>query len=117
MLDHYTIASEWINAWNARDLDRIVAHYSDDIVFSSPFVEKLLGEPSGEIRGKATLRQYFEKGLATYPDLRFRLRKVFGGARSVVLVYDSVNALTAAEYLDIGPDGRITRSAAHYTRE
>ena len=29
-------AEEWVAAWNARDLDRILAHYAPDIVFRAP---------------------------------------------------------------------------------
>ncbi|HEX5049396.1 MAG TPA: nuclear transport factor 2 family protein, partial [Gammaproteobacteria bacterium] len=31
-----TFAHEWIDAWNSHDLDRILSHYADDFVMSSP---------------------------------------------------------------------------------
>ena len=31
-------ATEWIAAWNAHDLDRVLSHYEDDFEMSSPIV-------------------------------------------------------------------------------
>ena len=31
------LAEEWYGAWNDHDLERILSHYSDDVVFVSPF--------------------------------------------------------------------------------
>ena len=45
------VAEGWAAAWNARDLDRILAHYSDDFEMTTPFFVKLMGEPSGLPRG------------------------------------------------------------------
>jgi ketosteroid isomerase-like protein len=42
-------AKEWIAAWNAHDLDLILAHYTDDFEMSTPFIAKLSGEPSGTL--------------------------------------------------------------------
>ena len=30
------LAEEWYAAWNSHDLERILSHYSDDVVFVSP---------------------------------------------------------------------------------
>jgi ketosteroid isomerase-like protein len=46
-------AEAWIDAWNAHDLDRILAHYTEDSVMSSPVIVSLTGEASGQLRGKA----------------------------------------------------------------
>jgi hypothetical protein len=36
-------------AWNAHDLDRILAHYSDEFEMTTPFIVKLMGEPTGTL--------------------------------------------------------------------
>ncbi len=108
------LAQEWVAAWNARDLDAILAHYGEGIVFSSPFVAKLSGDPSGTLHGKAALREYFARGLAAYPDLRFELLRVLSGVDSVTLYYRSVNGLYAAEAMQVGEDGLVHRVWAHY---
>jgi len=89
-------------------------HYSEQIEFVSPFVVKLLDERTGTIRGKEALRGYFSKGLEKYPDLTFDLCKVFLGVRSVMVYYESVNNLMAAEAMELDDRGLIARVLAHY---
>lgn len=113
--DQHVFADAWLAAWNSHDLERVLAHYSDDIVFMSPFVAKLAGDAQGMLQGKAALRDYFARGLAAYPNLHFRLRRVLAGVDSVVLVYDSVNDLLAAEFMQRGAGGQVVRAVAHYT--
>ena len=66
-------AQEWAAAWNARDLDRILAHYSDDVEMSTPFIVKLMGEPSGTLKGKQQVRAYWRRALDRIPDLHFEV--------------------------------------------
>ena len=35
--DAECFAADWLAAWNAHDLDAIIEHYDEDVVFSSPF--------------------------------------------------------------------------------
>ena len=107
-------AADWINAWNAHDLDWILSHYADEIEFTSPFVVKLLGISSGTITGKEQLRDYFSKGLSAYPELHFVLLNVFTGAQSVVLDYRSVKNLRASETMLFDDREKIVRVIAHY---
>lgn len=79
-------ARDWCDAWNARDLDRVMAHYADDIALSSPLVVRRLGIGDGWIRGKPALRAYFARGMAL-PALRFDLVDVLMGVGSVAIVY------------------------------
>jgi ketosteroid isomerase-like protein len=53
-------AEAWIEAWNNYDLNRIVAHYSDDIIFSFPFVASLGGVVTGSLCGREALGVYFK---------------------------------------------------------
>jgi hypothetical protein len=39
------LARDWVEAWNRHDLDGIMAHYTDDVAFTSPFVAALANEP------------------------------------------------------------------------
>ena len=57
-------AAEWIEAWNAHDLERILAHYADDFEMASPVIVQVAGEPSGVLRGKANVAAYWTKALA-----------------------------------------------------
>lgn len=106
-------AQAWIDAWNSHDLARILDHYSDDFVMSSPRIAVVAGEPSGVLAGKAAIGAYWERALALAPALRFTLRETFVGADCVVLRYDGVRG-PAAEVFFFGFDGRVVRAAASY---
>lgn len=108
-------ANEWIDAWNAHDLKKILSHYADEVEFSSPFVIQLFNEPSGSLRGKKELETYFAKGLAAYPDLKFELLHVLPSIQSVVLSYRSVKNLLAAEVMFFDSEGKVIKVVAHYT--
>lgn len=107
-------AAEWIAAWNARDLPRILSHYDDDFELSSPFIVDVAGEASGRLRGKAAVGAYWAKALERRPDLRFELIAVLRGMRSLVLHYRRQDGGLAAEVFDLDERGRVVRSSAHY---
>ena len=109
-----SFATEWIEAWNSHDLDRILSHYAEEVEFYSPLAERLVGAAGGLVRGRDALREYFALGLAAYPDLRFEPIGALAGASSIALHYRSVGGREAIEVVDLGPDGLIQRAAAHY---
>ena len=109
-------AQEWTEAWNSHDLDRILAHYSDDFEFSSPRIVELMGEPTGRLVGKSEIRPYWAKALARTPDLRFELYTILTGVNSLVLYYKSSTDRLAAEVFEFDEQGVIRKSAALYDR-
>jgi hypothetical protein len=106
-------ASEWIDAWNARDLDRIVSHYRDDLVLRSPFAART-GALGGAIRGLPALREYFARALQAFPQLHFEPLAALPGVDSVALHYRSVEGREAIEVMELDPDHRVRRATAHY---
>lgn len=114
-IDANHLADAWFAAWNAHDLESILVHYADDIVFASPFVVRLTGRADGELHGKAALRDYFAQALAAYPELRFTPIAVLPGVNGVTLLYRSVRDLLAAEVLEVDASARICRVCCHYT--
>jgi len=109
------LANHWVAAWNAHDLDLIMTHYDDAIELTSPVAAQLLGTPDGKVIGKASLRAYFQRGLETYPELRFRLDDVFLGISSVVVVYANQEGTRTAEFMEISPIGKVSRVVANYS--
>ncbi|MBF9141009.1 nuclear transport factor 2 family protein [Hymenobacter properus] len=107
-------AHDWVDSWNAHDLDRIMAHYAEELDFCSPLIKQLGADASGVLRSKAALRAYFATGLTRYPDLRFALQQVLPGVQSVVLYYRSINDWPAAEYMELNAQGLVQRVRAHY---
>jgi len=107
-------ASQWIEAWNARDLDRILKHFARDVEFSSPFVSRILGRNENTVRGIAVLRVYFSRALNAYRDLKFVARRVYFGAQSLVIEYQSIEGRLAAEMIEFNETGLVVRVRAHY---
>jgi ketosteroid isomerase-like protein len=112
--DFKTHAREWIAAWNSHDLDRILAHYSEDVELISPFVIELTGQREGVVRGKSALGDYFARSLKAFPTLQFKLIRIYAGVRSCVLEYCSVNGLRTAELMEFDDEGKVRRVLAHY---
>ena len=113
-VDFASQAPDWIAAWNAHDLERIMAHYADDVELISPIVIRLTGRSNGSVRGKTALRDYFARGLQAYPALRFDFVRLYGGIRSCVLEYHSINGLRTAELMEFDECGKVRRVLAHY---
>jgi hypothetical protein len=108
-------AEEWIAAWNAHDLERILSHYAEGVVLTSPVAARLLGDPSGAVRGTAALRDYFAKGLEFFPDLEFKLIDVLQGLTSVVLYYENQRGTKTGEFMEFDEDGKVSRVFANYS--
>ena len=115
MTDPHAFAAEWIAAWNSHDLDRILAHYAEDVVFHSPASSRYTGDPTGRVAGKPALRDYWSRALAAYPDLTFTLRAAYAGAGGVAIRYHS--SRTGGEAVEVArfdADGLVRESAAYY---
>ena len=80
-------ATEWVQAWNSHDLERVLSHYDDTVTLISPRAQLVLGIADGAVRGKAALRDYIKRALENVPDLSFTLERVFSGVNSVVIEF------------------------------
>lgn len=105
-------AEQWIAAWNARDLPRILSFYADDVHFRSPTAQNLLDD--GRVEGKAALELYWAKALALIAHLHFELLDLFIGHDSVTLHYRNQTGAEAAETFLFNADGKVTHSVATY---
>jgi len=107
-------AQEWIARWNDHNLECVLAHYTDDVWFCSPFIATVIGKADGVVIGKQALGDYWRRALQAYPDLHFELHGVFPGVSSLVLHYLSVKNLLAAEVLILDSELKVCRAYAHY---
>ena len=85
MVDGRAFAEAWRAAWNAHDLDAVLALFHDDVVFTSPLALKVVPESGGILRGKQALRAYWSAALAQVPDLHFELTSLFAGVDSLLI--------------------------------
>jgi hypothetical protein len=110
----WNLANRWAAAWNAHDLDSIMAHYTDSIELTSPVAAQILGTSDGKVVGKASLRAYFQRGLEAYPELHFRVEDVLWGVDSVVLYYSNQKGTGTAEFMELSAIGKVVRVVANY---
>lgn len=101
-------AHEWCAAWNAHDLERVLRHFHDDAVFTSPGAQRFMPESGGIVRGKVALRAYWSKALSAIPDLHFRIEHVFAGVDTLVIQYVNQKNVRVSEVLIF--DGDLVRS-------
>ncbi len=109
-----SFAREWIEAWNAHDIDRVLSHYAEDFQMSSPFIAVVTGEASGTLTGKELIAAYWRAALESMPDLRFDLESVLTGADSLVILYRTNHGRQAAEVFFFNQPGLVCRAATHY---
>ena len=108
---------DWIEAWNARDVERVLGHFTDDAVFTSPKALETVG--SATVRGKAAMRDYWAKRTAVIRSLRFTLDHfVFDDeTRQIHIVYEAAidgRRVRACEMLRFGDDGHAVAGEAMY---
>lgn len=86
----------WVEAWNARDLDRVLALYDEAAVMTSDRIPAMGFDASGTVRGKDALRAYWGKALGLLPELHFSLIDLFVSPDSVVVFYANDGARRSA---------------------
>ncbi|MBI4832141.1 MAG: nuclear transport factor 2 family protein [Candidatus Lindowbacteria bacterium] len=110
-------AHEWIEAWNSHDLEKILAHYSDDFEMTSPFIVTIMNDPAGTIKGKLNVKAYWEKALSHAPDLRFEPIETLWSVNTVTIYYKSSRlgqSRLAAEVFFFDAEGKVNKAVAHY---
>jgi ketosteroid isomerase-like protein len=85
-------AEEWEAAWNSHDLERILKHYADDVVFESPHIRERFGEGRDEVSGKDALRAYWGAGLERETNLHFTVDDFRVSVNTIVINYRSNKA-------------------------
>jgi hypothetical protein len=107
-------ARDWLAAWNDRDIERILSHYSDEIIFHSPRIAKVMGKDIKSVFGKKALRDYWTKALALAPQLFFELDDILVGSDAMTILYTNHREELVAETFIFDADGRVARSVASY---
>ncbi|VAW51623.1 hypothetical protein MNBD_GAMMA05-1475 [hydrothermal vent metagenome] len=104
---------EWAEAWNSHNIDKILSHYTEDFEMSSPIITKLCNEPSGKLKGKKEIKEYWLKALNLNPNLRFEILSVLTGVKSIIIHYKGHRGLSS-EVFHFNKNNMVTKSYAHY---
>jgi len=105
-----TFAAHWAAAWNARDVERVLGLFSEDVSFTSPTALVVAG--TATVRGKAALREYWTTAMTRIATLQFSIDRVVWDAasRELAIVYVAdIDGRTkrVSENLTFGADGLI----------
>jgi ketosteroid isomerase-like protein len=85
--DPQRFADGWAEAWNAHDIEAVLAHFHDDVLFTSPVAARVVPDSGGVVRGKQALRAYWTTALAGMADLHFEVLGVYRGESVLVINY------------------------------
>ena len=115
--DPRAFAEAWAAAWNRKDIEAVLAHFAEDVRFSSPKAEVIAGLP--EIAGKAALRAYWQRAISLIGVIHFAIERVVVDrqASSLLIVYRGQlddRRVLAGELLTFTDDGLVCRGDALY---
>ena len=108
--DARSFAAQWAEAWNGRNIEQVLAHFHDEVEFTSPTALAVMGTPT--VRGKGSLREYWTTALARLASLRFTLDRVVWDpdSRELAIIYTSEidgNARRVSENLRFNAAGLV----------
>ena len=112
--DLASLGRDWIAAWNARDLERVLALYAEDSEMTSDRIPAMGFDASGTLRGKANIRTYWAKALSLRPGLHFELIDTYVSPDSIVVFYQNELGAKICEYLRLNAAGKIVQGSANH---
>ncbi len=114
LLEPDAFTRHWLAAWNAHDVEAVLQHFADDVVFCSPVAPRVIAGSDGVIRGKDALRDYWAHALGLVPDLRFELVGVYTGIDSIVINYRNQRGGLVNEVLLFDDNGLVKQGHGTY---
>jgi hypothetical protein len=81
---------------------------------SSPLIIERKIDPSGVLRGKAAIREYWRIGLTAVPPLEFELIDVHVGVNAIGILYRSIGRRRVIEMLTFNEQREVVRGAGLY---
>lgn len=107
-------AEQWVDEWNRHDVEAVLTHFADHVEFCSPVAATVMGDPSGTVRGKAALREYWTIALRSRADLHFELDDVHLGVDCISIQYRNQVGRHVTEMAVFGADGLVVRGWGLY---
>ena len=104
----------WVEAWNTRDLERVLTLYDDAAIMTSDRIPGMGFDASGTVHGKDELRAYWSKALGLLPELHFTLIDMYVSPDSLVVFYENERGKKICEYLRVNDAGLIVQGSANH---
>jgi limonene-1,2-epoxide hydrolase len=112
-----TIAQQWLNAFNTKKLEDLLALYDEKARHYSPKLKQRMPETQGLIEGKNALRAWWQDAFDRLPTLHYKLIKLTADEEQVFIEYirqvEGEDDLNVGEVLQI-ENGRIVLSRVYH---
>lgn len=112
------IATRWLAAFNAHDIEGLLSLYDEHAVHYSPKLKLRVPKTKGLISGKSAMRDWWEGALKRFPSLHYKPVSITAGEDRVFMEYIRQVAgeedIQVAEALDI-KDGLIVSSRVYHS--
>jgi hypothetical protein len=105
---------EWMQAWNDHDLDAVLGHYADDVVFHSPRIRTVTKRDVDFVSGKNELRAYWAQALNLLRNLYFEVDKVLVGSDAITILYTNERSQYVGETFVFDRNGKVKLSLSAY---
>jgi SnoaL-like domain len=104
-------AEDWATAWNELAVERVLAHFDEDVAFTSPTALAVVGVAT--VRRKQALRDYWNTARARVGSVRFTVDRALWDVtnRELAIIYISEIAgrkKRVSENLTFGANGLVT---------
>jgi len=111
------LAHRWFDAFNSKDLTKLLELYQDSAEHFSPKLKVRHPETNGMIKGKESLRSWWQDAFKRLPSLHYELIRLTSQDDRVFMEYirhvKGENDLSVGEMLEVR-DGLIFRSSVFH---
>lgn len=112
-IDARTFADRWISDWNRKDVEAVLSHFSESVIFTSPRAKATVG--TLKVEGKSRLKEYWTKAIDQIQTIHFTLDYVISDGDRIVIVYIAEiggRRMRCVEFMVFGDDGLVREGEA-----
>lgn len=85
--ENFSLARAWLKAFNAHDVEALVALYAEDCTHTSPKIRVLHPETGGKLVGKQALGKWWREAIARLPGLKYEETALTADGERVFMEY------------------------------
>lgn len=115
--ENLELARAWMRAFNAHDVDALVALYAEDATHTSPKIRALHPDAGGKLRGRDALSRWWKVANARLPGLRYEELALTASDERVFVEYlrhaPGEPPMQVAEVFDVA-NGKIVASRVYH---